>query len=103
MILEEPEVQATFGVGGFAFGGSSANSGVIFTPLKPWGERRSPNQSAQAIIGRLWGKFAMIPEARIIPLNPPFLNRESTVWTLSHPEIQNLYFQIVNYFSLTLF
>ncbi|MTF40542.1 efflux RND transporter permease subunit [Cyanobacterium aponinum AL20118] len=70
-ILEEPEVQATFGVGGFAFSGNSSNSGVIFTPLKPWAERRSPEQSAEAVIGRLWGKFAMIPEARIIPLNPP--------------------------------
>lgn len=71
VILEQPEVKATFGVGGFAFSGSSANSGVIFTPLKPWKERRSPHQSAQAIIGRLWGQFAMIPEARIIPVNPP--------------------------------
>lgn len=71
VILEQPEVQATFGVGGFAFSGSSSNSGVIFTPLKPWAERRNPNQSAQAVIGRLWGQFATIPEARIIPVNPP--------------------------------
>ncbi len=71
VILEQPEVKATFGVGGFAFSGNSSNSGVIFTPLKPWAERRNPNQSAQAVIGRLWGQFAMIPEARIIPVNPP--------------------------------
>ena len=70
-ILEEPEVRATFGVGGFAFSGNSANSGVIFSPLKPWGERRSKEQSVQAVIGRMWGKFALIPEARIFPINPP--------------------------------
>ncbi|MBF2056318.1 MAG: efflux RND transporter permease subunit [Cyanobacterium sp. T60_A2020_053] len=70
-ILEEPEVKGTFAVGGFAFGGNSANSGVIFSPLIPWAERPSPNQSAPAIIGRMWGKFAMIPEAQIIPINPP--------------------------------
>ena len=69
-ILAEPEVQATFAVGGFAFGGSSANSGVIFSPLKPWQERVLPEQSSQAIIGRLWGSFSQIPEARIIPINP---------------------------------
>lgn len=70
-ILEEPEVKGTFAVGGFAFGGNSANSGVIFSPLIPWSERPSPNQSAPAVIGRMWGKFAMIPEAQIIPVNPP--------------------------------
>ena len=70
-ILEEPEVRATFGVGGFSFSGNSPNSGVIFTPLKPWAERRSENQSVQAVIGRMWGKFSQIPEARIFPINPP--------------------------------
>jgi HAE1 family hydrophobic/amphiphilic exporter-1 len=70
-ILGDPEVRATFGVGGFAFSGSSANSGVIFSPLKPWGERRGKEQSVQAVIGRMWVKFAQIPEARIIPINPP--------------------------------
>lgn len=70
-ILEEPEVKATFGVGGFAFSGSSANSGVIFSPLKPWEERQGKEQSVQAVIGRMWVKFAQIPEARIIPINPP--------------------------------
>lgn len=70
-ILEEPDVAATFGVGGFSFSGSSPNSGIIFSPLKPWAERRQPDQSVTAIIGKLWGKFSQIPEARIIPLNPP--------------------------------
>ena len=70
-ILEEPDVRATFAVGGFAFGGSSASQGVIFSPLKPFKERRGPQHSAQAIIGKLWGKFSQIPEANIFPVNPP--------------------------------
>lgn len=70
-ILEEPEVAGTFAVGGFAFGGSTPNQGVIFSPLKPLAERTRPEQSAQAVIGRLWGKFAQIPEASIFPVNPP--------------------------------
>jgi HAE1 family hydrophobic/amphiphilic exporter-1 len=70
-ILLEPEVEGTFAVGGFAFSGNSANLGVIFTPLKPFQERRGPEHSAQAVIGRLWGKFSQIPEAKIFAINPP--------------------------------
>lgn len=70
-ILEESEVSATFGVGGFAFSGNSANSGVIFSPLRPWGERLTQEQSAQAVIGRMQGEFSQIPEARIFAVNPP--------------------------------
>ncbi len=70
-ILAIPDVLGTFAIGGFAFGGSSPNQGVIFTPLKPWRDRPNPNQSVQAITGQLFPKFAMIPEARIIPINPP--------------------------------
>jgi HAE1 family hydrophobic/amphiphilic exporter-1 len=70
-ILKMPEVAATFAIGGFAFGGSTPNQGVIFTPLKPWHERSRPDQSVRAIIGKMFGKFAQIPEARIIPINPP--------------------------------
>jgi HAE1 family hydrophobic/amphiphilic exporter-1 len=70
-ILAQPEVVATFAVGGFAFGGNTPNQGVIFSPLKPLAERKSPQQSSQAVIGRLWGEFAQIPEANIFPVNPP--------------------------------
>nr|WP_255611405.1 efflux RND transporter permease subunit [Synechocystis sp. PCC 7339] len=43
----------------------------MFSRLKPWGERPAPNQSVQAIIGQMFGKFSQIPEANIFPLNPP--------------------------------
>jgi HAE1 family hydrophobic/amphiphilic exporter-1 len=58
-------------VGGFGFSGNTPNTGLIFTTLKPWDERTKPNQSAQAIIGKLFGAFSAIPEARILPVNPP--------------------------------
>jgi hydrophobic/amphiphilic exporter-1 (mainly G- bacteria), HAE1 family len=70
-MLKLPEVAATFAIGGFAFGGSTPNQGIIFTPLKPWKERTRPDQSVQAVIGKMWATFAQIPEARIIPINPP--------------------------------
>lgn len=68
-ILKLPSVVGTFTVGGFSFSGNSANQGIIFTTLKPWEERK--NEPVKAIVGQLFGKFAMIPEARIFPVNPP--------------------------------
>jgi hydrophobic/amphiphilic exporter-1 (mainly G- bacteria), HAE1 family len=70
-LLKLPEVVGTFAVGGFSFSGSTANSGVIFTTLKPWGERTAEGQSAEAIINKMRGIFSKIPEARILAVNPP--------------------------------
>jgi len=70
-LLQLPQVQATFAVGGFSFGGSSANQGIIFTRLKPWSERRGPNESVPALIRQMFGKFSQITEASIFPVNPP--------------------------------
>lgn len=66
-----PEIRGVFAVGGFGFGGSSANTGLIFSNLIPWEERPNPEQSVSAIISRLTKQFATIPEARILPNNPP--------------------------------
>jgi HAE1 family hydrophobic/amphiphilic exporter-1 len=70
-ILSLPEVMGTFAVGGFSFSGNTANSGIIFSTLKSWDERKKPNQSVQAIIGQLRGKFVDITEASVFPVNPP--------------------------------
>ncbi|MBD2494615.1 efflux RND transporter permease subunit [Nostoc sp. FACHB-280] len=70
-ILQLPEVVGTFAVGGFGFSGSTANSGIIFTTLKNWDERKRPDQTVQALIGKLQGKFFAIPEARVFAVNPP--------------------------------
>jgi len=70
-ILKLPEVVGTFSVGGFGFSGSTSNQGIIFTTLKAWEVRHGEDQTVQAIIGKLRGKFFGIPEARIFPVNPP--------------------------------
>ncbi|WP_414564871.1 MULTISPECIES: efflux RND transporter permease subunit [unclassified Anabaena] len=70
-ILEIPEVVGTFAVGGFSFSGNTANNGIIFTTLKPWAERSRPDQSVQAILGKLRGQLFAITEARVFPVNPP--------------------------------
>ncbi|MEY2978030.1 MAG: hypothetical protein RLZZ435_2169 [Cyanobacteriota bacterium] len=71
ILLPQPEVRATFAVGGFGFSGSSSNNGVVFVPLQPWSERTSPNQSALAVIARVQQQLLSITEARILPINPP--------------------------------
>ncbi|MGQ4645807.1 efflux RND transporter permease subunit [Lyngbya aestuarii] len=71
ILLKNKEVLATFAVGGFGFSGNTANSGVIFTTLIPWSERKDPSESALAIIDRVRGSLMGIPEARILPVNPP--------------------------------
>ncbi|MBF2017466.1 MAG: efflux RND transporter permease subunit [Rivularia sp. T60_A2020_040] len=70
-ILDLPEVVGTFAIGGFGFSGSTANNGVIFTTLKPWGERTEKGQSSLEIIDRLRQQFFTITDARVLPLNPP--------------------------------
>lgn len=70
-ILPMPEVVATFAVGGFSFSGNTANSGIVFTTLKPWEERTGADQSVEAIIGRLFPVFSQITDAVVLPLNPP--------------------------------
>ncbi|MEL6602393.1 MAG: efflux RND transporter permease subunit [Cyanobacteria bacterium J06614_10] len=68
IMLAQPEVRATFAVGGFSFSGNTANNGVVFTTLNPWGERRA---SAFEIIGRVNGELMGITDARMIAVNPP--------------------------------
>ncbi len=68
LLLAQPEVRATFAVGGFGFSGNTANSGVIFTTLKPWGDR---DASVFEIINRVMGPLMGNTRARMFPVNPP--------------------------------
>jgi HAE1 family hydrophobic/amphiphilic exporter-1 len=68
-ILKLPEVRGTFAIGGFSFSGNNPSNGIIFTNLKPWEER--PGRPIEAILGELQPKLLQIPEAQIIPTNPP--------------------------------
>ncbi|GAB4216769.1 MAG: efflux RND transporter permease subunit [Synechococcales cyanobacterium] len=72
IMLSNPEIEATVGVGGFSFGGSAPNTGLIFGALKPWSERRGAGQGAGDIVNRLQGPLlGGITGALVIPLNPP--------------------------------
>ena len=68
VLLAQPEVRATFAVGGFGFSGNTANSGIIFTTLNPWSER---DAAVFDIIDRVRGPLMSTTEARMLPVNPP--------------------------------
>jgi HAE1 family hydrophobic/amphiphilic exporter-1 len=66
-----PEIRSTFGVAGFSFVGNKPSNGMMFCNLKPWGERRREDQSANAIINKLRGPLSQITSAMVIPLSAP--------------------------------
>jgi multidrug efflux pump len=68
--LKQPGIARTVAVRGFSFAGSGQNAGLIFTPLKDWGERGA-GQSASDIVGRAFGALSQIKDAIIFPVNPP--------------------------------
>ncbi|MCC5899247.1 MAG: efflux RND transporter permease subunit [Phormidium sp. BM_Day4_Bin.17] len=74
-IYEEiPEVRYYFTIGAFGGGGpGQVNQGIAFVRLQPWEERTQPQQSQQAIVGQLFGRFSQISDALIFPVNPPAL------------------------------
>ncbi len=71
VLRTEPDVTDAFIVSGFSFTGVGSNNGIMFCHLKPWSDRRSAADSAQAVENRLNSKFAGITGAVIYAFNPP--------------------------------
>jgi multidrug efflux pump len=71
--LKQPGVQNTVAFPGLSINGftNSSNAGVVFVPLKPFEERKTPPLSAGAIAGRLNGQFSSIDDAFIAVFPPP--------------------------------
>ena len=70
-VLKQPEVEAMVSVIGFSFSGQGQNAGLGFVTLKNWNDRTKPNESADAIAGRIMGATAGIRDAIVFALNPP--------------------------------
>ncbi|MDQ6681312.1 MAG: efflux RND transporter permease subunit, partial [Pseudomonadota bacterium] len=70
-VLKQPEVDKMVSVLGFSFSGSGQNAGLAFVPLKPWGERKGAEHSAQALAGRIFGAMSGVRDAFIFALSPP--------------------------------
>jgi HAE1 family hydrophobic/amphiphilic exporter-1 len=63
-----------FAAGGFSFAGSAPNQGILFAQLADFSERRREDQSAKAIVGKLYGAFSQITGAMVLPFLPPAIN-----------------------------
>ena len=68
---QDKDILGSFAVGGFSFSGNAPNYGMVFCALQPYDQRRGPEHTADAIVGRLRQKLFMIPGALIVPLQPP--------------------------------
>ncbi|MGK9063644.1 efflux RND transporter permease subunit [Stutzerimonas chloritidismutans] len=70
---EHPGVENTVAFPGLSINGftNSPNSGIVFTPLKPFDQRKDPALSANAIAADLNGQFAQIQDAFIAIFPPP--------------------------------
>jgi multidrug efflux pump len=70
-MLKQPEVENMVTVLGFNFSGTGQNAALGFITLKDWDQRKGPEHSAQALVGRAFGALARIRDAFIFPLSPP--------------------------------
>ncbi|MER0510630.1 efflux RND transporter permease subunit [Aeromonas veronii] len=68
---EKDNVDSVLTVSGFSFAGSGQNAGMAFIKLKDWSARKSPDRSANAIIGRAMGYLFSIKEAQVFAFNLP--------------------------------
>jgi HAE1 family hydrophobic/amphiphilic exporter-1 len=66
-----PEIEDTFAIAGFSFGGSAPNAGLVFLSLRPYSQRKGREHTSASLINRLRGPFFGISGAIIIPFEPP--------------------------------
>ncbi|MEB2843564.1 multidrug efflux RND transporter permease subunit [Rhizobiales bacterium RZME27] len=68
--LKEKAVDRIIAINGFSFSGSGQNAGLAFITLKNWDER-GPEDSADAIAGRINGQIFGLRDAIAFSLSPP--------------------------------
>ncbi len=79
-LLANPNVRSTGAFAGldiitFSY---KTDAAIIFANLKPWDERKAPEQQSQALAGQLMGQFMQSKDAMVIPVNPPPIMGMST-------------------------
>ncbi|MBV9635530.1 MAG: efflux RND transporter permease subunit, partial [Methylobacteriaceae bacterium] len=73
MLLGMPQVAQTFAVIGFSLldGGNEPNAAFMVARLKPFENRREATDSAQALIGKVFGAAQQIRTANLVAFNLP--------------------------------
>lgn len=69
---KDPDIRSVLGIGGFDLmaDGAMSSAGVLFVPLKDWGDRE---KSVDEIMENVEEVAFSVPEASVIPINPPSL------------------------------
>lgn len=69
---KDPDIRSVLGIGGFDLmaDGAKSSAGVLFVPLKDWGDRE---KSVDEIMENVEEAALSVPEASVIPINPPSL------------------------------
>ena len=68
---EKANVDFVFAVAGFSFAGSGQNTGMAFTHLRDWSERKGANNKASSIANRAMMHFFPLKEAQVFAITPP--------------------------------
>ncbi|GAU08621.1 efflux RND transporter permease subunit [Desulfoplanes formicivorans] len=79
-MLKDPSVDAVLTIAGMDLlggRGTVGNAGAAFVMLRPWEERRTPDQSSSAIAGRIFG--IGVTDGMLAAFNPPPIVGLSTV------------------------
>ena len=80
-LLANPNIEAIGAITGldlitFAY---KTDAAILFAKLKPWDERKAPDQHSQALAGQLMGQFMQNKDAFVIPVNlPPIMGMSTT-------------------------
>ena len=79
-LLANPNVASTGAITGvdlitFAY---KTDAAIMFAKLKPWDERKAPDQSSQALAEQFMRQFMQDKDAMVIPVNPPPIMGMST-------------------------
>jgi multidrug efflux pump len=68
---EKANVDFVFAVAGFSFAGSGENTGIAFTHLKNWSERKGSQNASVAIAQRAGQALSSLRDALVFPIIPP--------------------------------
>ena len=71
--MQQPGVESAVAFPGLSINGftNSSSAGIVFSTLKPFGERKDPSLSANAIAAELNKKYTVIQDAFVAMLPPP--------------------------------
>ncbi|MGC2423938.1 MAG: efflux RND transporter permease subunit [Nitrospirota bacterium] len=71
LVEQKDAVDCLFTVTGFSFAGSGQNMGLAFVKLKDWDQRKGPDLSAKAVVGKAMAAFSKFRDAIAFAFMPP--------------------------------